>query len=105
MLDKRIQFEELYISEFYETTTGYFTIDKSLLEELLPGKYPEAESGEISIEYPTNRPETSMVTVMISPTKDGNDYDWSDYNLNYEQINELVVMVESKLAMMKEKLS
>ena len=94
MLDDRISYEESYVSSTYETTTGYFTIDKSLLEELRPGQYPEAEHGELSVEYPTERPEVNMTTVMVSPTKDGSDYDWADVNLSYEIIEDLISVVE-----------
>ena len=94
MLDARISYEESYVSSAYETTTGYFTIDKSLLEELRPGQYPETEHGELSVEYPTERPEVNMTTVMVSPTKDGSDYDWADVNLSYEIIEDLISVVE-----------
>ena len=94
MLDDRISYEESYVSSTYETTTGYFTIDKSLLEELRPGQYPEAEHGELSVEYPTERPEVNMTTVMVSPTKDGSDYDWAYVNLSYEIIEDLISVVE-----------
>ena len=77
MKDSRIEFEERYISEEYGTTTCYFIIDKSMLEQYRPGKYPEAEHGTISIEYPTECPDPNLTSVMISPTKDGMDYDWT----------------------------
>lgn len=94
MIDyRKISYEESYSSDEYETTTGYFTIDKSLLEKFRPGQYPEAEHGTISIEYPTKHPEANMATVMISPTKDGLDYDWTDIDLSYEAIEMLMAGV------------
>lgn len=90
MIDTRISYEEAYINNVYGTVTGYFMIDKSLLEELCPGKYPEAEHGEISIEYPVNRPEADMSNVMISPTKDGSDYDWRFIELPQKIVEELI---------------
>lgn len=89
-IDNRIQFEERYDSEVYKTTTLYFMSEKSLLDEILPGKYPEAESMEISVEFPTDKPEAHMASVMISPTKDGEDYDWTSWNILNEKIEGLI---------------
>lgn len=95
MIDKRISYEETYISDIYNTTTGYFTIDKSLLEELSPIEYPEAEYGTILIEYPTDIPEAKLTMVMISPTKDDTDYCWRYIDLPYEFIDELINAMNS----------
>lgn len=95
IIDKRVKFEETYVSEYHGTTTYYFTIEKSLLEELLPNKYPEAYCGEISVEFPTDRPEEREAMVGISPTEydeENNvysDYDWNDISLPYEEIEAL----------------
>lgn len=86
----KIKFEEKVISEEYETTTLYFIAPK----EILNGKYPEAERGEISIEFPTNNPEASYASVMFSPTKDGVDYDWFDVDLSYDEIEKLINLAE-----------
>ena len=100
IIDKRVKFEETYVSEDYGTTTHYFTIEKSLLEELFPNKYPEACGGEISVEFPTNCPEANMADVCISPTEydeetDGyTDYDWNDVSLPYEEIEALFELAE-----------
>ena len=95
MIDKRISYEETYVSDIYNTTTGYFTIDKSLLEELSPIEYPEAEYGTISIEYPTDRPKAKLAMVMISPTKDDTDYCWRYIDLPYKFIDELIGIIHS----------
>ena len=94
MIDARITYDDMHVSEVYETTTVYFMIDKSLLEELRPGQYPDAEHGDISVEFPTSHPTANMTTVMISPTKDSTDYDWTDIDLPYEVIDELMASVE-----------
>lgn len=94
MLDNRIAYEDSYVSSTYEMTTGYFTIDKSLLEEFCPNQYPEVEHGEISVEYPTQYPEANMATVMVSPTKEGTDYDWTGIDLPYEIIDDLIAVTE-----------
>lgn len=94
-IDKRVKFEETYVSENYGTTTHYFIIEKSLLEELYPNKYPEACRGEISVEFPTDCPEAREADVCISPTaydeeNDGyTDYDWNDISIPYEEIEAL----------------
>ena len=72
MIDKRIQFDERYDNSEFNTTTLYFIAPVDLLN----GKYPEAESMEISVEFPTDRPEAEYTDVMFSPTKDRLDYDW-----------------------------
>ena len=95
MIDKRISYEETFVSDIYNTTTGYFVIDKSLLEQLSTIKYPEAEHGTISVEYPTNTPDAKIAMVMISPTKDDLDYCWNDINLPYELTDELIGVIES----------
>lgn len=94
-IDKRVKFEETYVSEDYGTTTHYFTIEKSLLEELFPNKYPEACRGEISVEFPTDCPDAREAEVCISPTEydeenDGyTDYDWNDVSIPYEEVEAL----------------
>lgn len=72
----KLEFEERVDSEVYGTTTLYFIGPK----ELLGDEYPEAESAEIRVEFDTNNLLDSdfYPTTMISPTKDGLDYDWND---------------------------
>ena len=94
MIDIRISYEEFWLSDTNGTITGYFTIDKSLLEDFRPEQYPEAEYGELSVEYPINHPEASNAIVMISPTKDGSDYDWTAIELSNELIEELILITE-----------
>lgn len=94
MIDTQFAYDESYVSNTYGTTTGYFMIDKNFLEELRQGRYPEAEHGEISVEYPTDCPEANVATIMVSPTKDGSDYDWTDIELPYEIIEVLINMTE-----------
>lgn len=89
-IDKRVRFDEKYIDEDNKTTTLYFLAEKSLLEELFPGKYPESESMEISLKFPTESPAADNVDISVSPTKDGEDYDWTDIELPHEEIKELL---------------
>ena len=96
MLNKHIQFDESYISEEWGTITLYFIAPK----EMLNGKYPEAESMEISIECPIEYISPKYATVMFSPTKYDEeedcytDYDWFDVNLSYEEIEGLIKLAE-----------
>jgi hypothetical protein len=96
MLDKRIKFDESYISEEHDTITLYFTGPK----ELLVGDYPEAESMEISIECPREYICAEYANVEISPTRydeeeDGyTDYDWRDIDLPYDEIEALIKLAE-----------
>lgn len=85
-LVRKSELEDKYISEEYETTTLYFIAPRELVSE----KHPKAESAEISIEFPTNNPEPSYATVMLSPTMDGVDYDWTDYELPYDIVEMLM---------------
>lgn len=81
-----IEFEESCIDEYYESTTLYFIGPK----EMVVGNYPEAESTTISIEFPINSPHSEDATVMISPTKYGSDYDWSDVYFPEDEIEKLI---------------
>ena len=68
-----LELEERYDSELYKTTTLFFIGPKEILND----KYPEAESTEISVEFITEDPYKLYPEIMISPTKDGEDYDWN----------------------------
>lgn len=69
----KLEFEERVDNEFLGTTTLYFIGPKDLISD----KYPEVESTEIMIEFNTNNPHGQYPEIMISPTKDGMDYDWN----------------------------
>lgn len=96
MIDKRIKFENSYINEEYDTITLYFEAPK----EMLDGKYPEAESMEISIECPKEYIDARYASVMFSPTRyveefeSYTDYDWFDVDMSYEEIEELIKLAE-----------
>ena len=81
-----VELEEKYVSEEYKTTILFFIGPKEMLIE----SYPEAESTEISIEFPTNTPHSEYATVMISPTKDGSDYDWCDKEFTDDDVEKLI---------------
>jgi len=89
-----IKFDERYDSEYIGETTLYFIAPKEMLDNFFPkGTYPDAVNAEISIEVPTNSIEAKNANVSISPigrTEDGyEDYDWTDINIPYEEIENL----------------
>lgn len=65
-------------------------------KELLGDKYPEAEHATIAISYSPDIPSkvcpNHIIGCQISPTKDGIDYDWKDFDLDYETIMKLLKM-------------
>ncbi len=77
----KIEFEESYNNDPFEEFTLYFIAPRDLVKD----KYPEAEHSTISLETQTR-------TAMISPTKDGYDYDWSDIDLDNDTIDRLIAI-------------
>lgn len=75
----KIKFEEAYDNAPFEEFTLYFIAPKDLVKD----KYPEAEYSTISLELTTR-------TTMISPTKNGMDYDWSDIKLDDDTMDRLI---------------
>ncbi len=90
MLDKDIKFDERVDSTAYGTTTLYFKAPKKYLH----GKYPEASSCEISVEFPFGKAEAAQASVEFSPTMSDDagdtDYEWFDVDLPYDEIEELI---------------
>ena len=77
----KIKFEEAYDNAPFQEYTLYFIAPKDLVKD----KYPEAEHFTISLELTTR-------TAMISPTKNGMDYDWSDIELDNDTIDKLICL-------------
>lgn len=107
IIDKRVQFEEISVSQEDKTIIGFFTIDKSLLEEMYPNQYPEAISGKLSVEIPI---EQSMcmstnynAICSISPVEyntNNNEYDcynWFDVYLPQNEVEELINIIKEEL--------
>lgn len=88
-----VKWDERYDSEEHNTTTHYFSADKSLLAKYFPNQYPDADSCEISVEFPSGQSDPCYWTVMLSPTKetsDGqSDYDWTDIELSSSEADKL----------------
>ena len=77
----KIEFEEAYDNALFHEHTLYFIAPKDLVKD----QYPEADHSTISLELTTQ-------TVMISPTKDGIDYDWSDIEIDDNTMNGLIAL-------------
>ena len=77
----KIYFEEAYDNTQSEEFTLYFIASRDLVKN----KYPEAEHSTISLELMTR-------TTMISPTKDGADYDWFDIKLDNNTMDKLIAL-------------
>ena len=94
--DYKIEFEERYDDKDYKTVTFYYVSDTSLLKELVGDKYPEASGMTISVECPMDHFEAKEASVQISPYKECEDvitdYDWTDINLQYEEVEALIYM-------------
>lgn len=92
----RVEFEDRFDNEEYNTTTLYFIAPKEWLNDL----YPEAIHAEISVEYPFGfTPDAKFASVMMSPTRadeNGNseDYDWFDVDLSLSDIEALISLAE-----------
>ena len=77
----KIEFEEAYDNTPFQEYTLYFIAPRDLVKN----KYPEAEHSTISLELTTR-------TTMISPTKDGVDYDWYDIEFDNDTIGRLIAL-------------
>ena len=77
----KVKFEEAYDNTPFEEHTLYFIAPKDLVKD----KHPEADHSTISLELRTR-------TTMISPTKNGTDYDWYDIELDNGTIDRLIAL-------------
>lgn len=75
----KIKFEEKVYDNILHEFTLYFIAPKDLVND----RYPEADHSTISLELMTG-------TTMISPTKNGTDYHWSDIKLDDDTIDGLI---------------
>jgi hypothetical protein len=95
MLDQRIKFDERWDRDDGSTVL-WFTAPK----ELLPKKYPEAESMAISLEFPTHKLQVKDAIVEFSPTKyDADnkgytDYDWCEIDIPIDEIKALIKLAK-----------
>ena len=76
-----VDFEEMWINEDFREINLYFIGPKEPISDI----YPEAEHFTIHLELVSR-------TAMISPTKEGEDYDWSPLELDSASINRLIAI-------------
>lgn len=81
----KFEFEECFKSAICNTVL-YFIAPK----ELVADKYPEAEHATVCIEWSDADKKMDNYSVTISPTKDGEDYDWMPFELDVSDIDRLV---------------
>ena len=86
-----IRYEEQYHNEEEDMITFYFFAPK----EMLRSDYPDAVSATIALEFPADHVDPSYASVSISPTREVaegclEDYDWCDYDMTYEEIEQLL---------------
>lgn len=93
MIDERVVFEEMYKDSLNCSVTLYFIAPK----EMFPEKYSDADHVTISVEFPEKLSEPRYATVMYSPTFEGTDYDWNDWDIPYEDIEKLLLLADSTL--------
>jgi hypothetical protein len=95
MLDiSRVKFEERVMRPDLTIDVIYFTIDKDLLHELSLTTYPDAEHGTLALDFYGLNTTGLDITCMVSPTKDGSDYDWTIIELSNEDIEKLIELGE-----------
>lgn len=94
----KFEIEDIAPNEAFGLTTVYFIGPKEPLSKI----YPKCESTEISVEFLTEKPHGSYPCLMISPTKNGTDYNWNDlYIEDYEAVHNLIDIGLKKLEEIK----
>ena len=76
-----VDFEEMWMNADFREINLYFIGPKEPISDI----YPEAE-------YFTMHLELGSSTAMISPTKAGEDYDWSPLELDSDTIDRLIAI-------------
>lgn len=107
IIDTRVKFEEICIEQENNRITGFFAIEKSLLEEMYPNQYPEAIAGKLSVEIPNDMSmglsQECNAICSISPVEynvNHNEYDcynWFDVCLPQDEVKELVNIIKEEL--------
>lgn len=94
----KFKLEDVAPSEVFGLTTLYFIGPKEVLKEF----YPKCDSTEISVEFLSENPHGAYPCLMISPTKNGEDYDWSDlYIEDFAAVHKLIDIGLKRLEEMK----
>lgn len=91
----KFEFEETVYNPNYFETIYYFIGPK----EAVADKYPEAESSEIALIFYTPghiQIQPKRINAAISPTKDGEDYEWTDIYPDDQEVDTLMKKVPIK---------
>lgn len=85
-----IDISKFEFEERFESALGYTVLYFIAPKELIADRYPEAEHATICIEWSDSDKEMDNYSVTISPTKDGEDYDWIPLELDVSDVEQLI---------------
>lgn len=88
-----IDISKFEFEERFESALGYTVLYFIAPKELVADRYPEAEHATVCIEWSDADKETDNCSVTISPTKDGEDYDWMPFELDADDVEKLISKV------------
>lgn len=85
-----IDISKFEFEEQFESALGYTVLYFIAPKELVSDRYPEAEHATVCIEWSDSDKEMDNYSVTISPTKDGEDYDWMPFELDSGDVEQLI---------------
>ena len=85
-----IDISKFKFEERFESALGYTVLYFIAPKDLVADRYPEAEHATICIEWSDSDKEMDNYSVTISPTKDGEDYDWTPIELDVHDVEQLI---------------
>lgn len=85
-----IDISKFEFEERFESALGYTVLYFIAPKELVSDKHPEAEHATVCIEWSDSDKEMDNYSVTISPTKDGEDYDWTPVELDVHDVEQLI---------------
>ena len=88
-----IDISKFKFEEQFESALGYTVLYFIAPKELVSDRYPEAEHATVCIEWSDSDKEMDNYSVTISPTKDGEDYDWMPFELDAGDVEQLIAKV------------
>ena len=88
-----VDISKFEFEERFESALGYTILYFIAPKELVADKHPEAEHATVCIELSDSDKEMDNYSVTISPTKDGEDYDWTPIELDVHDVEHLIAKV------------
>ena len=85
-----IDISKFEFEERFESALGYTVLYFIAPKELVSDRYPEAEHATVCIEWSDSDKEMDNYSVTISPTKDGEDYDWMPFEIDSSDVEQLI---------------